>query len=256
MKKIAFITGASSGIGKALALALAKENYNLILTARRKNLLDELKIEIQLVYPVEILTLEMDIRDITNTFELINSLDDWWKSIDLLINNAGLAAGLDHFQDADFNDWNTMIDTNIRGLLAVSQPVSKLMAARRRGHIVNLSSIAGTQVYEKGNIYCATKHAVEAISKSMRIDLLKHRVRVTTISPGAVETEFSAVRFKKDMDRVKKVYEGYEPLKAQDVAAAIIYAISQPVNVNINYIEVTPLAQANAFYLDRNQQAS
>lgn len=254
MKKIALITGASSGIGRATAIALSVEGYNLILTGRRKKLLEALKTEIQQIHPIEILLLEMDVRNTLQTMELINNLPDKWKQIDLLVNNAGLAAGLELFHDADFMDWNNMIDTNIRGLLAVSQPVAKLMTGRKRGHIINIGSIAGTQVYEKGNVYCATKHAVEAISKSMRIDLLKHQIRVTTISPGAVETEFSVVRFKNDMERAKQVYEGYEPLKADDVASAVVYVINQPQNINVNYIELTPLAQANAFYLNRKQE--
>jgi 3-hydroxy acid dehydrogenase/malonic semialdehyde reductase len=255
MNKIALITGATSGIGKASAIALAKENYNLILTGRRTLLLDSLKKELLQKYPVEIIVLEMDIMNTADTIEKINHLNTSWRNIDLLINSAGLAAGLDHFQDADFADWELMIDTNIRGLLAVSQPVSKFMVNNKKGHIINISSIAGTQTYEKGNVYCATKHAVEAISKSMRIDLLKHGIRVTTISPGAVETEFSLIRFKNDATKAAQVYDGYEPLTPAAVADAIIYAATSPANVNINYIELTPKSQANAFYLNRQTQS-
>jgi 3-hydroxy acid dehydrogenase/malonic semialdehyde reductase len=251
MNRIALITGATSGIGKASAFALAKESYDLILTGRRTYILERLKEKLQQNYPVEVSILEMDVKNTSATMGKINNLNNRWKDIDLLVNNAGLAAGLDHFQDADFADWDNMIDTNIRGLLAVSQPVSKLMVNNKKGHIINISSIAGTQTYEKGNVYCATKHAVEAISKSMRIDLLKHGIRVTTISPGAVETEFSLIRFKNDPIKAAQVYEGYEPLEPQAVADAVVYAATRPANVNINYIEVTPKSQANAFYLNR-----
>jgi len=254
MNKIALITGAASGIGKATAIALAKESYDLILTGRRIQLLEKLKEELCQSYPVEISILEMDVRNTADTMEKINKLSNRWKNIDLLVNNAGLAAGFEHFQDADFADWNNMIDTNIRGLLAVSQPVSKFMVNNKKGHIINISSIAGTQTYEKGNVYCATKHAVEAISKSMRIDFLKHGIRVSTISPGAVETEFSLVRFKNDSTKAAQVYEGYEPLEPGAVADAIVYAATRPANVNINYIELTPKSQANAFYLNRQTQ--
>jgi len=251
MNKIALITGATSGIGKASAIALAKENYSLILTGRRTGLLDDLKVDIERQYPVSVITVEMDVRDATATIAKINNLDESWKNIDLLLNNAGLAAGFDYFQEADFADWENMIDTNVRGLLAVSQPVAKLMEKHQKGHIINISSIAGTQTYEKGNVYCATKHAVEAISKSMRIDLLRHGIRVTTISPGAVETEFSLVRFKNDSTRATQVYAGFDPLTPIDVADAVVYAATRPHNVNINYIELTPKSQANAFYLNR-----
>lgn len=208
MNQTALITGATSGIGKVSAIALAKEGYDLILTGRRIRLLEQLKEELCQRYPVEVSILEMDVRNTRETQEKITNLDARWKNIDLLVNNAGLAAGLDHFQDADFADWDNMIDTNIKGLLAVSQPVSNFMINNKRGHIINISSIAGTQTYEKGNVYCATKHAVEAISKGMRIDLLKHGIRVTTISPGAVETEFSLVRFKNDSSRQLRFTRG------------------------------------------------
>jgi 3-hydroxy acid dehydrogenase/malonic semialdehyde reductase len=252
MNKVSLITGASSGIGKATAFRLAAENYNLILTGRRRSLLEQLKADIISKFSIDVLILEMDIRKTEETIDIIRQLDDDWKNIDLLINNAGLAAGLDLFNDASFSDWNDMIDTNIRGLLAVSQQVSKIMVQRHRGHIINIGSIAGTQAYERGNIYCATKHAVEAISECMRIDLLKHRIRVTLIRPGAVETAFSLVRFKGNEEKAAQVYQGYEPLTAENIAEAIVYAAMQPENININSIELTPIAQANAYYFNKN----
>lgn len=254
MNKIAFISGATSGIGKATAIALARENFDLILTGRRRQLLEKLKEELHQEFLVDVHIIEMDVRDAKNTKDQINNLEARWKNIDLLINNAGLAAGLDHFQDADLADWDNMIDTNLRGLLVVGQTISKIMVERRKGHIINISSIAGTQVYEKGNVYCATKYAVEAIGKGMRIDLLKHGIKITTISPGAVQTAFSLVRFKNDEQKAAQVYQGYQPLEPSDVADAIVYAATRPDNVNINQIELTPKSQANAFYIDRQTQ--
>ncbi|HET8830277.1 MAG TPA: SDR family NAD(P)-dependent oxidoreductase, partial [Pelobium sp.] len=183
--------------------------------------------------------------------EKLNSLSSDFKKIDVLINNAGLSKGFDAFQDADLNDWETMIDTNIKGLLYVSKIVSSWMIKNKKGHIVNLGSIAGKEVYANGNVYCATKHAVDALSKSMRIDLLKHKIRVTAIHPGAVETEFSEVRFHGDKTKANKVYEGYQPLLAPDIAETIYFATSRASHVNINDLVIMPTAQASAFYWDK-----
>src|SRR5690606_19514186 len=241
------ITGATSGIGKAIAYELAGQKCNLVLLGRREQLLQEIKTELQSAFGVSVTTIVADVRDTKKLQQHLESVGD----LDVLINNAGLAAGLDLFQDADFNDWETMLDTNVKGLLAVSQIVAKQMVKAKKGHIINISSIAGTQVYEKGNVYCASKHAVDAITKSMRIDLLKHKIKVTSVSPGAVETEFSLVRFKGDEQRADQVYEGFQPLTPEDIARVVAFAINQPAHVNINDIQVMPTAQANAFYTFR-----
>jgi len=193
--------------------------------------------------------LRLDVSDRTAVEKAFKSLPDEWKKIDLLLNNAGLALGRDNFEDASIDDWDTMIDTNVKGLLYVSKAVLPYMIAGNRGHIINIGSTAGKQVYQKGNVYCATKHAVQAISEAMRIDLLPHKIKVTVIHPGAAETEFSLVRLKQDSKEAKKVYEGYEPLHAEDIADIVYFAASQPAHVCINELEVTCLAQANAFYL-------
>lgn len=246
MKKIALITGASTGIGNATAHKLAEKNYNLIITGRRKNLLDDVKKELGIKYKCDVLTLNFDIRDPKQVEEMIDSLSENWKKIDVLVNNAGLAAGLNPIQSGDLEDWEQMIDTNVKGLLYITRKVSPLMIENGHGHIINISSIAGKEVYENGNVYCATKHAVDALTKGMRIDLVKHNIKVTSISPGAVDTEFSLIRFKGDNDRAAKVYEGFTPLFAADIADAIIFAITRPPHVNINDMLIMPTAQANA----------
>lgn len=246
MKKIALITGASTGIGNATAHKLAEKNYNLIITGRRKNLLDDVKKELGIKYKCDVLTLNFDIRDPKQVEEMIDSLSENWKKIDVLVNNAGLAAGLNPIQSGDLEDWDQMIDTNVKGLLYITRKVSPLMIENGHGHIINISSIAGKEVYENGNVYCATKHAVDALTKGMRIDLVKHNIKVTSISPGAVDTEFSLIRFKGDNDRAAKVYEGFTPLFAADIADAIIFAITRPPHVNINDMLIMPTAQANA----------
>ena len=245
MRKIALITGATAGIGLAAAEILAENGYNLIITGRRKELLNKLKGELGIKFKSDIHALNFDIRDRRQTEEAIDHLPKSWKNIDVLINNAGLAAGLAPIQEGSVDDWDQMVDTNIKGLLYITRKVAPLMAERKRGHIVNISSIAAKEVYADGNVYCATKHAVDALTKGMRIDLLKHNIRVTSISPGMVDTEFSLVRFKGDKIRADKVYEGLIPLRADDVAEAIWFAVSRPAHVNINDMLIMPTAQAN-----------
>lgn len=252
MRKTALITGASSGIGEATARLLAEEGYNLILTARRSANIRELKRELKEEFEgIEIVSLSFDIRDRQQCEAAIENLPQKFRNIDLLINNAGLAAGFKHIDQGDTNDWDSMIDTNIKGLLYVTRIVSNIMIAQGGGHIINIGSIAGTQPYENGAVYCASKHAVHALSQGMRIDLLSKGVKVTEIRPGMVETEFSLVRFKGDKDRADSVYQGLEPLMAEDIAETILWAVMQPQHVNINEIEVMPTAQANAYYTHR-----
>ncbi len=240
--KTAIITGATSGIGKACAKMLAKNNYNIIITGRRANRLNDLEKEIK---NVKVLKLNFDIRDRKETEKQIQNLPKSWKNIDLLINNAGLAAGLSDIQDGDVDKWEQMIDTNIKGLLYISKQIMPIMVANKKGHIVNISSIAGKETYGKGNVYCGTKHAVEAITKGMRIDMLAHGIKVTSIAPGMVNTEFSEVRLenKKDAD---KVYEGFTPLYAKDIAETVEFVITRSAHVNINEMLVMPTAQATA----------
>jgi NADP-dependent 3-hydroxy acid dehydrogenase YdfG len=251
MKKIALITGATTGIGCAVAQLLAEKNYNLILTGRRKNLLDDLKKELGIKFKSDVLTLNFDIRESDKVSEMIDSLPESWRKIDVLINNAGLAAGFNPIQNGDLNDWEQMIDTNIKGLLYITRKVVPFMIENGSGHIVNISSIAAKEVYENGNVYCATKYAVDALTKGMRMDLVEHNIKVTSIAPGAVETEFSLVRFKGDKDKAAKVYEGFTPLFPEDVAEAILFAVTRPAHVNINDMLIMPAAQANMFKINR-----
>lgn len=252
MKKIALITGATSGIGRATALLLAENGYSLILTGRRIELLDNLKKEIEVKYKADVLPLAFDIQDKAQVDSAINNLHERWRKIDVLINNAGLAAGLSHVQDGLEDDWERMIDTNIKGLLYITRRVAPMMAEKKSGHIINIGSIAGTEVYENGNVYCATKHAVDALSKAMRVDLLKENVKVSQVRPGMVETEFSLVRYHGDEEKAKKVYDGVTPLFAEDIAQTILFVLTRPAHVNINDIVVTPTQQANAYYVTRN----
>jgi len=251
MHKIVLITGATSGFGEAAARQFAAAGYRLIITGRRKERLEALKQELK----TDVLALVFDVQDKDAVFAAIASLPAEWKDIDILVNNAGLALGRDHFNEASLDDWETMLDTNVKGLLYVSKAVVPLMIARKSGHIINLGSIAGKEVYEKGNVYCASKYAVDAISKSLRIDLLQHRIKVTVVHPGAADTEFSKVRFKGDMDQAQKIYEGYTPLRAEDVADTIFYCASLPAHVCINEVNITCLAQANSFYYNRSGNA-
>lgn len=249
MNKIICITGASSGFGQACAYTFSSNQYDLIITGRRENKLNSLKKDLEEKFGNSVYILPFDVSDRDAVDRAFSSLPEKWKKIDLLLNNAGLALGRDNFEDALLNDWEIMIDTNLKGLLYVSKAVLPFMIAKKGGHIINIGSTAGKQVYQKGNVYCATKHAVQAISESMRIDLLPHKIKVTVIHPGAAETEFSLVRLKQDVNEAKKVYAGYQPLRAEDIAGIVYYAASLPAHVCINELEVTCLAQANAFYL-------
>lgn len=244
MKKIALITGATSGLGKAIALRLAKEGYDVIITGRRKDRLEELEKEIEVKYESKVLSLCFDVRIYDEVEKSIKSLPEDWKEIDVLVNNAGLAVGLDPIQTGVVDDWDRMIDTNVKGLLYVTRVVSPGMVLRKSGHIVNIGSIAGKGVYPNGVVYCATKFAVNALSQGMRMDMLPYGIRVTQICPGAVETEFSLVRFKGDQNRADQVYTGYENLEAEDIADAVYYAVSQPAHIDIQDMLVMPTAQA------------
>ena len=246
MKKVALITGATSGIGEATACMFASNNYDLIITGRRSDRLKNLKNKLS-NDSTRVLDLCFDVRNEEEVKKMLSNLPEDWKKIDVLINNAGLAAGFDSIDEGTSDDWNRMIDTNVKGLLYVSYEVAQIMKENKTsGHIVNIGSIAGKEVYPNGNVYCATKHAVDALSKGMRMDLLKHKIKVTQICPGAVETEFSLVRFHNDADRAKTVYEGYESLVAKDIADCIWFAVSRPAHVNINDMVVMPAAQASS----------
>ncbi len=248
MKQIALITGATAGIGKATAKNLALHDYNLILIGRRKERLEELKSEIESGSNASIKILHIDVRDNEQVEKAIDSLPADWQGIDVLVNNAGLAVGLGHIQDGIIDDWERMIDTNIKGLLYMTRKVAPLMIKRGEGHIVNVGSIAGKEVYENGNVYCATKHAVDALTKAMRTDMLKDRIKVTGIAPGMVETEFSLVRFKGDEEKAKDAYKNFVPLTPEDVAEVVQFAVSRPPHVNINDIVITATDQANSYY--------
>ena len=252
MNKIVLITGATSGFGKAAAEKFSSNHYSVIITGRRKDRLIELQKELESKYQSKILPLEFDVQDKTAVFNAIENLPGEWKTIDILINNAGLALGRDYFEEAELTDWETMINTNISGLLYVSKAVLPLMIKQKKGHIINLGSTAGKEVYEKGNVYCASKFAVDAISQAMRIDLLRHKIKVTSVNPGAAETEFSKVRFKGNEQQAAKIYEGYKPLSAIDVADVIYYCATVPAHVCINDLTITCLAQANSFYTNKD----
>jgi len=251
MAKIALITGATSGIGEATARLLAREGYNLILTGRRADRLDALAKSLNKKFNIEIAVSSFDVRNRDEVIDNLENLPAKWKKVNVLVNNAGLSQGLDPIDKGSYDDWDTMIDTNVKGLLYVSKIVSNWMIKNGRGHIINLGSIAGKEVYANGNVYCASKHAVDALNTGMRIDLLPHGIKVTAVHPGAVETEFSEVRFKGDKARAKKVYDGFEPLVADDVAETIWFAISRPAHVNINELVVMPTAQAGASIIFR-----
>ena len=249
MSKVVLVTGATSGIGEATARAFAEKGYKLVITGRRGERLEALKAELEAQFGAEVLALVFDVRSEEECNNAIANLPEEFSQIDILVNNAGLASGLEHLNEGSSEDWNAMIDTNVKGLLYITRAVSNRMIERGKGgHIVNLGSTAGTQVYENGNVYCATKHAVHAISHGMRIDLLRHRIRVTEIRPGMVETEFSVVRFHGDKQRADGVYKGLQPLVGKDVAEAIVWATSQPSHVNISEIVLTPTAQADSYY--------
>ncbi len=249
MNKVVFITGATSGIGKACAEKFAADGDKIIINGRREERLKELKNVLEEKYKVDVLISEFDVQQKEEVFNAINNLPEKWRSIDILINNAGLAIGRDFFDEADLNDWETMLQTNVNGLIYVSKAILPFMVQKNSGHIINIGSVAGNEMYEKGNIYCVSKTAVDAISRSMRIDLLPHHIKVTNIKPGAVETEFSKVRYKGDDQKAAKTYEGFTPLSAADIAGSIFYCASLPLNVCINDLTITCINQANGIYI-------
>lgn len=246
--RTALITGATSGIGEATARRFGALGYRLILTGRRSHRLEAVKRAIETEHKTEILALSFDIRERAAVERAIAGLPDTWKQIDILVNNAGLAAGLEHIDEGNPDDWERMIDTNVKGLLYITRQVAPLMIASGSGHIVNIGSIAGRQTYENGAVYCASKHAVNALSQGMRIDLLKHGIKVSQIRPGMVDTEFSTVRFHGDQARADAVYKGITPLTGDDIARVVEWIATLPPHININDIEVMPDRQADAFY--------
>jgi 3-hydroxy acid dehydrogenase/malonic semialdehyde reductase len=253
MSKIVLITGASSGFGKASAEVFASNGYDVILNGRRKDRLEELCRTLEKRYNMAGHVLPFDVRDQQAVFDSIKSLPESWQHIDVLINNAGLALGRDYFEEANLEDWNTMVDTNIKGFAYVAQAVSQLMVKRKQGHIINLGSVAGKQVYERGNMYCASKYAVDALNQAMRIDMLRHNIKVTGIHPGAAVTEFSSVRFKGDEETANSVYKGINPLSAKDVADVIYYCTTLPPHVCIDDLVLTCTRQADAIYFYRDE---
>jgi NADP-dependent 3-hydroxy acid dehydrogenase YdfG len=255
MNRTIFITGATSGFGEACARKFAAGGDHLIITGRRNQRLKALKQELEERNGVQVLPLQFDVQDKSAVFSAVAELPAPWRRINILINNAGLALGRDFFDEASLEDWETMLDTNVKGLLYVSRAVLPLMIPVGNGHIINLGSVAGKEVYEKGNVYCGSKFAVEAISRSMRIDMLRHGIKVTAIHPGAAETEFSNVRFKGDAAQANKIYEGFTPLTAEDVADAIYYCANLPPHVCINDLVMTCTAQADAIYFHKKVQA-
>jgi 3-hydroxy acid dehydrogenase/malonic semialdehyde reductase len=249
---IALVTGATSGIGKSTAEIFAKNGYDIIITGRREDRLAELKKHLEKDHKIKAHVLCFDIRKLTEVEKAIASLPAEYKKIDVLVNNAGLAAGLSSIQDGNIDHWERMIDTNIKGLLYITKSISKLMIENKKGHIINVGSIAGKEAYANGNVYCGTKHAVDALNKGMRIDLLPHNIKVSAVNPGMVETEFSIVRFDGDENRAKKVYDGFQPLSPDDVAETIYWMASRPAHVNINDVIIMPAAQANSTTVKRN----
>jgi NADP-dependent 3-hydroxy acid dehydrogenase YdfG len=248
MKKTVMITGATAGFGKAAAIRFADNGFDIIITGRRKERLQELEKELLKRKGIRVLSLCFDVRNRDEVQSVISGLSEEWKNIDILVNNAGLAVGMDHIDEGNIDDWERMIDTNVKGLLYVTRAVSPRMVERKSGHIINISSIAGKQEYEYGNVYCATKHAVDSLSRSMRIDLLKHNIKVTNIAPGMAETEFSLVRFKGDENKAAAVYKGIEALTAEDIADAVYYCATLPPHVCINDMLIMATQQANAYY--------
>ena len=252
MQKIVFITGASSGFGKACAEKFACHGYDVIINGRREERLLELKEQLEKKYNTAILVCPFDVQNRNEVFEAVKNIPDDWQHIDVLINNAGLALGRDYFDDANIDDWDTMIDTNVKGLIYSTKALLPLLKKSSNPHIINLGSVA-KEVYEKGNVYCATKAAVDILSRSMRVDLLRHGIKVTAIHPGAAETEFSLVRFKGDEATAKKIYDGLTSLSAEDVADVIYYCTTLPPHVCINDLVLTCLQQADAIYFNRKQ---
>jgi len=251
MQKTILVTGATSGFGKAIAEKFASEKWNCIITGRRKEKLDELATLLHNTYGIKVLPLVFDVQNKEAVFNHLGNLPAEWQSIDVLVNNAGLALGRDSFESANLNDWETMIDTNVKGVMYVTKAVLPYLTERKKGHIINIGSTAGKEVYKDGNAYCASKHAVDALSKAMRMDLLPYQIKVTVIHPGAAETEFSLVRFKGDENKAELVYDGYKALQANDIADIAYYTATLPAHVCINDLVVTCVAQANSFYLHK-----
>ena len=250
MSKIILVTGASSGFGKAIATKFAAGGWNVIITGRRKEKLEALAKALEANYGIKTLSLVFDVQDKKAVFDNLQNLPTEWQAINILVNNAGLALGRDSFENANLEDWETMIDTNVKGLLYASKAVLPMLI-KEKGHIINIGSTAGKEVYKDGNVYCASKHAVDAISKAQRIDLLQYQIKVTAIHPGAADTEFSVVRFKGDAEKAKAVYTGYTPLMAEDIADTVWYVANTPAHVCINDLVITCTAQANSMYLQK-----
>ena len=255
MKPIAIITGATAGIGRATAENLAKNDYDIIITGRRIEKLDELEEQIRLKTEADVLSLAFDIRDQDAVIKACEKLTGKWENVDVLVNNAGLAAGMSHIHEGSVDDWEQMIDTNIKGLLYITRNISPGMVKRQKGHIINIGSIAGKEAYEKGNVYNATKFAVDGLTQGMRIDLVDHGIKVTSIDPGAVETEFSLVRFNWDSEKADQVYDGFTPLYAEDIAEAILFAVTRPPHVNIDDMLIMPTAQGRSRKINRKTKS-
>jgi 3-hydroxy acid dehydrogenase/malonic semialdehyde reductase len=251
MNKIIMITGATTGFGKAIAIRFAKNGYNIIITGRRRELLTELEKELLSYGKIKVLALNFDVRNQKEVTAVTEKLSAGWRAIDILVNNAGLAVGMGHIDAGVIDDWDRMIDTNIKGLLYVTRAVAPLMVLRNSGHIFNISSIAGLEAYENGNVYCATKAAVSSLSKSMRVDLLKNNIKVTNIAPGMAETEFSLVRFKGDSEKAGNVYKGIDALTADDIADVVYFCATLPAHVCINDLVITPTQQASVMNTNR-----
>ena len=251
MKKTILVTGATSGFGKAIAFKFAQDGDNLIITGRRKELLINVAKELISTYNIEVLPLCFDVRNPDEVNNAIDTLPEKWRAIDILVNNAGLAVGLHPIHEGVIDDWERMIDTNVKGLLYMTRNVAPLMVERRQGHIINIGSVAGREVYPNGNVYCGSKYAVDAITKGTRIDLLPYNIRVTQIAPGAVDTEFSLVRFKGDKQKADNVYKGFTPLSAGDVADAVYYVATLPAHVNVNDMVLMPTAQASTMHFHK-----
>lgn len=253
MAKTVLITGATAGFGEACARLFASQGWNCILTGRRNDRLEKLTFILKNAHNVDILPLCFDVRDRKATLDTLGKIPARWQDIDVLVNNAGLASGFGPIDEGNPDDWDVMIDTNIKGLLYVSHAIIPMMKKRKQGHIINIGSIAGKETYKNGNVYCATKHAVDALTKAMRIDLLPYRIKVTGVCPGAAETEFSIVRYKGDTEKAANVYKGFKPLSAQDIADVVFYAATRPDHVNLNDIVITPTVQANTSHLIKDE---
>lgn len=254
MNRIAIITGASSGIGRATAVLFARNEFDVVITGRRGKLLEKLEEEIRSKTPADVLSLSFDIRNPEEVRRAVEQMNGKWNNVDVLVNNAGLAAGLSHIHEGSLEDWEQMIDTNIKGLLYITRLITPGMVERCKGHIINIGSIAGKEAYENGNVYNATKFAVDGLTRAMRIDLVEQGIKVTSINPGAAETEFSMVRFKGDQERASQVYQGFTPLYAEDIAEAILFAVTRPPHVNIDDMTIMATAQASATRIARKSQ--